>query len=383
MSTRNYSNNAVETELSSATTDTATSLTVSSATGFPAAPFILAVDAGATTQELVLVTAISGTTLTVTRGYDNTVAQSHEVGAKVQHAHAALDFREANTHVNDSTAVHGLGAGSAVVGTTDTQVVTNKDLTSATNTFPADLVTEAELTASADTAQALTNKDLTSSTNTFPALGVKQVVVYTASGTFDKATYAPFRAIRVRMVGGGGGGGDSAATVSGESSMGGGGGSGAYAEGLITYAALESSVTVTVGAGGASGGGTGATTEFGASTATLFMTAPGGAGGNGHLSNSIAAFVIAGAGGDAGTGDVTSAGRAGEIAARISGTTAVSGKGADSMLGSGGRARTTQLAGSAGTHGGGGSGALSFGAGDPARAGGAGGNGLVIVEVIG
>src|SRR5438309_7351687 len=44
-----------------------------------------------------------------------------------------------------------------IIGTTDAQVLTNKDLTSGTNTFPTSLVT---LTGS----QALTNKDLTSGT---------------------------------------------------------------------------------------------------------------------------------------------------------------------------------------------------------------------------
>lgn len=93
---RNYSSTAVDTTLSAAITASATSITVVATTGFPAAPFILAVDAGASTQELVLVTAVAGTTLTVTRGYDSTTAQAHASGAAVSHSHAGIDFREAS-----------------------------------------------------------------------------------------------------------------------------------------------------------------------------------------------------------------------------------------------------------------------------------------------
>jgi hypothetical protein len=66
------------------------------------------------------------------------------------------DYREANDHINE-TASH--GATGAVVGTTNTQVITNKDLTSATNTLSTSVVT---LTGS----QTLTNKNLTSPTIT-------------------------------------------------------------------------------------------------------------------------------------------------------------------------------------------------------------------------
>lgn len=92
---RNYSSTAVDTTLSSGINAGATSVVVVSTTGFPAPPFILALDAGAASQELVLVTAVGGTTLTVERGYDSTVATTHDAGAVVRHSHAAIDFREA------------------------------------------------------------------------------------------------------------------------------------------------------------------------------------------------------------------------------------------------------------------------------------------------
>jgi hypothetical protein len=135
MAVRNYSSTAARTTLSAGVTAATTTLTVAATTGFPPAPFILAVNAGAAAQELVLVTNVSGTTLTVTRGYDSTVASAHDAGAVVEHSHAAIEFREANAHVNATTNVHGLGVGSALVGTTDAQTLTNKTLALGSNTL--------------------------------------------------------------------------------------------------------------------------------------------------------------------------------------------------------------------------------------------------------
>jgi hypothetical protein len=137
---RNYSSTAVDTTLSSGVSPANTTITVASTTGFPAAPFTLALDAGTASQELVLVTAVGGTTLTVTRGYDSTVAATHEAGAAVSHSHAAIDFREAGTTKDNydahaaATVAH--GATGAVVGTTNTQTLTNKTLTAPALTAP-------------------------------------------------------------------------------------------------------------------------------------------------------------------------------------------------------------------------------------------------------
>jgi len=122
---RNYSSTAIDTTLASGVSPANTTITVASTTGFPAAPYVLAIDAGAASQELVLVTAVGGLTLTVTRGYDSTIAATHEAGATVSHSHAAIDFREAGLHI-DATAAH--GATGAVVGTTNVQTLTNKTL---------------------------------------------------------------------------------------------------------------------------------------------------------------------------------------------------------------------------------------------------------------
>lgn len=64
------------------------------------APFILAIDRGQPNEEVCLCTARDAGTFTVIRGYDETLPQEHDVGATVEHTTAAIDFREANQHVN-------------------------------------------------------------------------------------------------------------------------------------------------------------------------------------------------------------------------------------------------------------------------------------------
>ena len=167
---RRYSNTAVQTALSGPVTAAATSMSVSAVTGFPGTDFVLAIDYGTANQELVLVTAVSGTTLTVTRGYDNTTAVSHDTGAVVVHTHSAADFADSRNHEAATSNVHGVTG--VLLGASDTAVLTNKDLTSGTNTFPAKLQNALSLTGSivgsTDT-EALTNKDLSDATNTMPA----------------------------------------------------------------------------------------------------------------------------------------------------------------------------------------------------------------------
>lgn len=99
--------------------------------GYPVnAPFTIALDYGDSIEELCDVTSVAGSIFNVTRAVDGTSASSHNVGAAIRHVSSARDFNEDNAHVNSSTGVHGLGAGSAVVGTTDVQTLTNKTFAS-------------------------------------------------------------------------------------------------------------------------------------------------------------------------------------------------------------------------------------------------------------
>jgi len=98
-------------------------------TGFPASvPYILALDYNTPSEEIVLVTAQAGTTLTVTRAYDGTSGTSHNSGAGVRHTWTAKDGNDSRAHEGSTQGIHGLGALSSVVGTTDTQTLTNKTL---------------------------------------------------------------------------------------------------------------------------------------------------------------------------------------------------------------------------------------------------------------
>lgn len=142
---RRYSNNAAQTTLSAAATAAQTSISVTAVTGFPSVEFVLALDYGTSNQELVLVTAVSGTSLTVTRGYDNTTALSHAVGAVVVHTHSAADFADSRSHEAATTDVHGVTG--ALVGVSDAQALTHKDLSDPTNTFPTALAKSADLLA--------------------------------------------------------------------------------------------------------------------------------------------------------------------------------------------------------------------------------------------
>ena len=172
MTTRKYSSRSQQTTLSGALTSSATSATVVSGTSLLGGVtisageiFTVVIDPDTALEEIVDVSAVSTNTLTIVRGRDGSSGVAHSAGAVVRHMAIGRDYREANLHIeasssyNDGTGTHTVhGVSGSVVGTTDTQTLTNKTIDTASNTITGAVT----LTGT----QTLTNKTLTSPTIT-------------------------------------------------------------------------------------------------------------------------------------------------------------------------------------------------------------------------
>lgn len=108
-------------------------------TGVSGRPFYVVIDRNTSSEEKILCASRAGNTITVFddgltngRGADGTSITTHSINAEIEHVFTATDADEANAHVNASAAVHGLTG--SVVGTTDTQTLSNKTLNNTTFT---------------------------------------------------------------------------------------------------------------------------------------------------------------------------------------------------------------------------------------------------------
>lgn len=129
---RYYSSTAVKTTLSSSIGSSDATMTVASMSGFPSSyPYTLILEKDSANEEIVTVTALVGTSLSITRGVDGTSGRSHSAGVSVEHGVIALDFTNFRSHEAAAANVHDIGSGASVVGTTTTQTLSNKTLGSA------------------------------------------------------------------------------------------------------------------------------------------------------------------------------------------------------------------------------------------------------------
>lgn len=215
-----------------------------------------------------------------------------------------------------------------------------------------------------------------------------QTLYLTASTTFVKANYPGLKGVKVKCQGGGGGGGGTATTTAAQASCSGGGAGGAYAERFVAAANLGATETVTVGGAGAGGaadarGATGGTSSFGA-----HCIAPGGDGG---FNRNATAKINASSGASpttGGTGSLVIPGGGGGAGIAFAGATdsshddGVYGTGGSSALGGSGRgARGASTAPATGANWGSGGSGNVCGPSTAGKPGGAGGPGIVIIEI--
>lgn len=102
---RQYKGAAQPTTITSSLSDSATSITIAANTGWPSSagvPFYVVIDPGTAKEEKCSAT-ISGTTLTLSRGVDDTTAVSHDSGAVIYPVFTANDADEANELVSKLT----------------------------------------------------------------------------------------------------------------------------------------------------------------------------------------------------------------------------------------------------------------------------------------
>lgn len=133
-----YGTNVPQTTLTAGILAGSTSFGVTSLVGWPSVPFTATLEIGTSLQEPIDVTAVSGNNITAcTRSIDGTVAFAHANGATLTHTDIGRDFRETRSHIDSagpvdasSEAVHGLTniGGNVVMGTKETQTVTNKTI---------------------------------------------------------------------------------------------------------------------------------------------------------------------------------------------------------------------------------------------------------------
>lgn len=136
---REHAGAAVATTITAGINNSVVAFNLTASTGWPTGavgPFVVIMDPGTILEEKINCSARAGTAVTVAasgRGFDGTTAQSHDINASVYPVFSSVEADELNAHHAASTVVHGVAG--AVVGTTDTQVLSAKTISADTNTL--------------------------------------------------------------------------------------------------------------------------------------------------------------------------------------------------------------------------------------------------------
>ena len=142
MTIRKYTSRSQQTTLTSPVTSGGTLMTVVNISALlggltiaAGQTFTVVIDPDTALEEVVDVYSasgnpVSGSNLTIVRAIDGSSAQDHSAGAVIRHMIVGRDLREANTHIEASSSIHGLSSTSSVVGTQDSQTLYNKTLIS-------------------------------------------------------------------------------------------------------------------------------------------------------------------------------------------------------------------------------------------------------------
>jgi hypothetical protein len=126
---RFYSSTAIKTTITGSINTTATSITLASISGYPTSfPFSIVLEKDTANEEIISVTAITGSTYTAVRAFDGTTGRTHAAGTTAEHAVSAIDYTLSRSHEAAAANVHDIGATSSVVGTLTAQTLTNKTL---------------------------------------------------------------------------------------------------------------------------------------------------------------------------------------------------------------------------------------------------------------
>jgi hypothetical protein len=138
--------------------------------------FTIAIDPDTASEEIIVITGASGANLTGIRGQAGTAATTHDSGAIIRHVLTSLELTNYESGISDlaahtvaTTSTHGVTG--SIVGTANSQTLTNKTIAFANNTLTG--------VASLTTSQTIANKALSSTRE------ITTISATAATGTID------------------------------------------------------------------------------------------------------------------------------------------------------------------------------------------------------